>query len=89
MKNHEEDAHNALTEAIDNGGRLRMTIPADPTTDTDLRIACALKDLRGLSGLIDQVRNVLDGSHYSVRPPSTVRVNEALNIIKNYEEDNR
>lgn len=89
MKSHEEDAHNALTEAIDNGGKLRMHIPAEPDKDTDLRIARALSDLRELSSLIDHVKATLDGSHYQVRPPSTVRVNEALNIIKSYEENNR
>ena len=89
MKNHEEDAHNALVEAIANGGKMTMRIPADEDKDTDLRISRALKDLRELSALIDRVKAILDGSVYTVRPPSTVRVNEALNIIKNYEEDNK
>lgn len=89
MKNHEEDAHQALQEAIDNGGKMTMRIPADESKDTDLRIARALKELRDLSTTLDRVKATLDGSAYQVRPPSTVRVNEALNIIKNYEEDNK
>lgn len=89
MKNHEEDAHNALVEAIANGGKMTMRVPADEDKDTDLRISRALADLRGLSTLVDTVKATLDGSVYTVRPPSTVRVNEALNLIKSYEENNR
>lgn len=39
--------------------------------------------------VIARVKATLDGSRYSVRPPSTVRVNDALNIIKKHEENNR
>lgn len=41
-----EDAHKALEEAIDNGCRLRLSVPAEPAKDHDLRISRALNELK-------------------------------------------
>jgi len=56
MRALEQDAHDALQEAIDNGGRLRMTIPAELHKDTDLRIARALASFRAAADQLEAVQ---------------------------------
>lgn len=60
MRELEEDASNALQESISNGNRLRMTIPADPGRDADLRIAAALAELRAAAARQEAVEALLE-----------------------------
>lgn len=59
MRALEADAFAALQEAIENGGRLRMSIPALPGRDTDLRIAAAFAALRAAADQLEAVHEAL------------------------------